>query len=245
MLLREVFDSLAYSEIAQLNIGDANSGLINEQNYDKVLNAISLGLTALHSRFNIKEETLYLKLDTGRYNYRISSKNTVSSGSSTPYILDTLSAPYKDTLLKIEKVYSVTDVEFPLNDESSLYSVHTPNLSTLDVYKGVVDSYTDVPEYYVGNTLRIVYRANHRILPAGFNGYDADKVEIDLPYTYMEPLLFYVGSRMHNPMGLTNDFNAGNNYYAKYERACQDIERHNVRVDQGNQNTKLVCNGWV
>ena len=46
-------------------------------------------------------------------------------------------------------------------------------------------------------------------------------------------------------MGLVNDFNAGNNYAAKYERACAEIEKNNVRVDQDSQNMRLVRNGWV
>jgi hypothetical protein len=46
-------------------------------------------------------------------------------------------------------------------------------------------------------------------------------------------------------MGLVNDFNAGNNYASKYERACAELERNNVRVDQDSQNSRFSNNGWV
>ena len=56
MKLREIFEHLAYSELSQLNVGDTSLGLINESNYDKVLSAVNLGLTALHTRFCLKKK---------------------------------------------------------------------------------------------------------------------------------------------------------------------------------------------
>jgi hypothetical protein len=244
MKLREIFDQLAYSELSQLNVGNVANGLINEENYNKVLGAVVLGLTALHSRFCLKEEEIVVQLTKLKYSYRIHSDFSTTKGGASPYILDSVSNPYRDTLLKIERVYTSSDVELGLNDDRDCYSCHTPNLSTLNINPFIVDGNVDLPSWLQTSIVRVVYRANHRIMPSGFNGYDADKVEVDLPYTYMEALLYYVGSRLHNPMGLVNDFNAGNSYAAKYERACAEIERNNIRVDQDNQNTRLVRNGW-
>jgi hypothetical protein len=245
MKLRELFDQLAFSELAQLNGINSISGLIDPTAYDRVLTAVSLGLTALHSRFCLKEEKLLLQLKPGVYSYRLHSSNAVSKGSLNAFILDSTTSPFLDTLLKVESVCVPDGAGFPLNDHSEYYSMFTPNLGTLDVKKDIVDGLSTLPTEYKTTQLEVTYRANHKILPIGFNGYDADKVEIDLPYTYVEALLYFIGSRLHNPMGLVNDFNAGNNYAAKYERACQEIERNNIRVDQDSQNSKLVANGWV
>jgi hypothetical protein len=223
MKLREIFEHLAYSELSQLNVGDTSLGLINESNYDKVLSAVNLGLTALHTRFCLKQNEAIIDLIQGKYSYVVP----------------------KDDLLKVEIVYTDSGYELPLNDASQYYSVMTPNLKTLNVPKDIVDGLVGVPEEYAAGSLKLVYRANHKIMPYGFNGYDADLVEIDLPYAYVEPLLYFIGSRFHNPMGLINDFNVGNNYAAKYERACQEIEKSNIRVDQGKQNTRLTMGGWV
>ena len=223
MKLREIFEHLAYSELSQLNVGDTSLGLINESNYDKVLSAVNLGLTALHTRFCLKKKEVFVELIYGIYSYVVP----------------------KDDLLKVEIVYTDKGYELPLNDESQYYNVSTPNLKTIVVSKDIVNKVSGVPEEYASSYLSVVYRANHKIMPYGFNGYDADQVEVDLPYAYMEPLLYFIGSRFHNPMGLVNDFNAGNNYAAKYERACQEIEKSNIRVDQGKQNTRLAMGGWV
>ena len=223
MKLREIFEHLAYSELSQLNVGDVSLGLINESNYDKVLSAVNLGLTALHTRFCLKKKEVLVELDYGTYSYVVP----------------------RDDLLKVEIVYTDKGYEVPLNDESQYYNVSTPNLKTIVVSADIVDKVAGVPEEYSSSYLNVVYRANHKIMPYGFNGYDAEQVEIDLPYAYMEPLLYFIGSRFHNPMGLINDFNVGNNYAAKYERACQEIEKSNIRVDQGKQNTRFAMGGWI
>lgn len=58
-------------------------------------------------------------------------------------------------------------------------------------------------------------------------------------------LLYYVASRVHNSIGMTGEFNAGNNYSAKYEMSCQQLEQMNLRVDQDSQNSKLQRGSWV
>lgn len=245
MKLEELFSHLAFSELSQLAGIDPVTGLIKESHYDKVLSAINLGLTALHSRFFIKEEVLTVKLIGGKYTYRLHSSGTVSSGNPNAYILDTVAEPFRDTLLKVEQIYADTGYEFPLNDASHKWSIHTPSIASLLVPDAVVNGDADVPEELVTTQLKVVYRANHKVMPLGYNGYNAGLVEIDLPYNFVEALLYYVGSRLHNPMGMVNEFNAGNNYAAKYERECARIEQNNVRVDQDSQNSKLIRNGWV
>ena len=245
MKLIELYNHLAFSELSQLNLIDTTTYLVKEEHYDKVLYAIKLGLTALHTRFPLKEEELSIKLISGKYSYLIDKKHSIISDPTNGYILDTESNRYKNTLLKIERVINEIDIEYHLNNESDEYSIHTPNLNTINIHKDIVDKGSEVPEDLKAAELKIVYRANHVDLPIGYNGYDATQVEIDLPQSYVEALLYYVGSRIHNPLGMLNDFNSGNNYALKYERACVELDKNNLRVDQLNQNSRLHRNGWV
>jgi hypothetical protein len=57
--------------------------------------------------------------------------------------------------------------------------------------------------------------------------------------------LYFVASRVHNPIGMTNEFHAGNSYAAKYEQACMLLDMKNLQVDQGSENTKLRDRGFV
>ena len=51
-------------------------------------------------------------------------------------------------------------------------------------------------------------------------------------------------SRTYNPIGMTGEFNAGNNYNAKYEAECQGLEAAGLQVERGINNFKLNWSGW-
>ena len=137
--------------------------------------------------------------------------------------------------LKIERVYSADGWELGLNDESDPGSCFTPSAHILRV-----------PALLETPSVEVVFRAGHPLLTVDATGYlNPEQVVVELPYTHLEALLLYVASRVSNPMGMSNEFHAGNSYAAKYEAACQLLEMVNLRVDQGSQNTRLVRNGWV
>ncbi len=238
MKLSEIFSQLSYGELSQTHLGGAGEGIIDEANYPKVLAHINMGLTALHTRFPLKEGSLLLQTIPGMMTYLLNSRFSVSnqrSREAVRTIQDTPSAIFKDDIHKVERVYLDTH-ELGLNDEANPLSCFTPSAHVLQVPKEVVE---DAP------LLKVVYRANHVPITVGMGLFDPARVEVDLPYSHLEPLLLYVASRVSNPMGMSNEFHAGNSYAAKYEAACQLLERVNLRVDQGSQNTRLERNGWV
>ena len=238
MKLAEIFSQLTYGELSQISLGGADAGEINEANYPKVLSHINLGLTALHTRFPLKEGRLRLQTHSGMLTYPLNSRFSVSNTRSREAIRtiqDTVGEPFKDDIHKVERVY-LGDVELGLNDESTLMSCFTPSANVLRVPAEVVDQ---------GALLQVVYRANHVPIVVGMGLFDPARIEVDLPYSHLEPLLYFVASRVNNPMGMNNEFHAGNSYAAKYEAACQQLETQNLRVDQGAQNTRLNRAGWV
>ena len=224
MKLSEIFSQLTYGELSQIHLGGADTGVIDETNYPKVLAHLNMGLLALYKRFPIKQ-----------------SRTTITMVPGTPSY--TLSVP---DLLKIERVYTEKQFEMGLNDESDIYSNYTPVANVLVLAPDVVAQGQDLPDPLKTSTLEVVYRASHPMLLIDGGGYlDPDEVDVELPYSHLEPLLYYVASRVNNPMGMSQEFHAGNSWYAKYEAACQELERINLRVDQGSQNNRLVRNGWV
>jgi len=248
MKLKEVFDQLTYGELSQLSIGGGEAGVISAANYDRVLSHVRLGLTELHKRFPLKEGRLILTLQANRTTYPINSSYAVSSTKSKEpvrYIADSTAAPFIDDIHKIERVYTADGFELGLNDDSDTYSLFTPSAFVLRVPSAIVNGSMDLPDELKTSTLEVVYRANHKILVTDEGDLDPEAVEVDLPYSHLAPLLLFVASRVHTPTGMTNEFNAGNNYAAKYEAACKDLETFNLRVDQGSQNTRLESNGWV
>ena len=216
MKLQEIFDQLGSGEFSQLSIGGAAAGVIDETNWTKVLGHVNLGLTALFKRFMLKEGSLVVTLEADKETYKLNASD----------------------IFKVERVLTDGGVELGLNDHANPRSVFTSSMSTLRVPKEVVDE-LDLA------SLTVFYRANHPTLKIGLVPFDPERIELQLPYSHLEPLLYYVASRVHNPIGMTGEFNAGNNYAAKYEMSCQALEGQGLQIDQGQTNTRLFRNGWV
>lgn len=247
MKLKEVFDQLTYGELSQMAIGGNAMGEISEANYPAVIAHIRLALTALYKRFPLKENRMVLQLQQGVLQYEINSKFAVSntkSKSPLKYILDETNS-FKDDILKIERVYTGRGYELSLNEGSDALTLTTPSAFVLRVPTAIVHKLPDTPEHFLTDTLELVYRANHPMIEVGLGYFDPERIEIELPYSHLEPLLLFVASRMNNPAGMSNEFHAGNSYYAKYEAACQQLEQYNLRVDQGSQSTGIQRGGWV
>lgn len=239
MKLSEVFFQLTYGELSQLNLGGAELGTISTENYPIVMAHINLGLTALYSRFALKEGRVTFTLQEGRVVYSLSTDEDIV------FVDELGTEEFADDILKIEGVYVDSGTELSLNDKSDVYSCFTPSESVLRVSKDVVNKAVDLPVELLTDNLLVVYRANHpKLLYTGMN-FTPSKVVVELPYSHLEALLFYVASRVHNPIGMTNEFHAGNSYAAKYEKACQMLELKSLQVDQGSQNNKLEAKGFV
>ena len=223
MYLQEVFDQLSDGEFSQISIGGAPAGVIDESNYGKVVNHLNLALTALYTRFYLKERRLDIPLQTGIDTYQLNPGD----------------------FLKIEDI--LTDSGFPvsLNKSDDEYSCHLSAPNTLRVSKVFVDQGIDTPDDLKTESLTIVYRANHPKLTLMQALMAADTTPIELPGSYLAAALFFVASRAHNPIGMTNEFHAGNSWYAKYENECQRLELASMAVSAPTGNERLERNGWV
>ena len=223
MKLIEIFNHLTYGELSQLNIGGSDVGEISEANYPRVVSHVNLGLTALYKRFPLKQNRVTIELVNGIFTY------TLTAGD----------------IHKVEAVYTEGGWELGLNDEADIHAISTPSATVLRVPPVIVLKALDLDPKLITSTLEVVYRANHPVINPELGTFDPYTYDIELPYSHLEPLLYYVASRVNNPIGMVNEFNAGNNYAAKYEQACQLLEVKNLNVDQGSQTDKLHKKGFV
>ena len=146
----------------------------------------------------------------------------------TRYVLDL------PDLLRIESVKDTEDNEYLLNILNEPESLHTPNYRTLVV-----------PASLDATMLLVTYRADHKPFGTEETYYPPNMVDIDLPPMYLEPLLYFVASRVMNPIGMTEAFHDGNNYAAKYEQACQRLVNDGYPLDQGYHQDRFHSNGGV
>jgi len=236
MKLSEVFSSLAFGELSQLGLASENLGSINVANHAQVVSHTNLGLGALYKRFSLKKGRVGVALQTGRTLYPLTTDEDVQ--------FIELDGEFTDDILKIESVHTSDDVEVLLNDSSNVYSCSTPSAAVLRVPLMIANQDMSLPSDLLTESLTVGYRASHPLIVYS-SSFNPARVELELPYTHLEALLFFIASRVHNPVGMVNEFNAGNNYAAKYEMACKQLEISNLQIDEGAGNTRLARGGWV
>lgn len=256
MLLSEIIEQLQVGEFSQLSFGGGTGKLTTDDDYKAVVLHVNLALSTLYKRFNIKQGKVVLGITPEYSTYKVLSANSVlRSGVSLKYVLDTPDDRFKDDINKIEKVYWEHEPTLlPLNVFNNPYSLSNRTLTTLDVPRKYLDALklkekVDPldPDEYENNRLVLEYRAGY--FPS-FKITDLAIPEVtnfEFPDMYLEAVLYFVASRVHNPIGLVGDsgFHQGNNYAAKFEAECQRIEQMGLQMDRTSVNTRFQQNGWV
>jgi hypothetical protein len=270
LTLQEVFDTLTSAELSQLSIGGQPMGTINTSNVRRVLPHVQGGLTALYTRFQLKEGQLWLVLRPNISIYQLSNRYLSRTADSVDEVRNLRNSDhgadfrFRNDILKVEAVLTESGLELPLNDATYAYNVRLVDLRTLVLPRELVEPETiarvistDVEPQIGGDRLEIRYRANHPHLSrlgAAYEpgqvaeeagGADFSDITLELPDAYLEPLCYYVAARLHNPVGMTNEFHSGNNYFQKFELACQQLETANVELDTIRTHDRLRDRGFV
>lgn len=216
MKLSEIFEQLSHGELSQLYMGGAETQGVSVEHYHQLTNHVNLGLAALFQRFNLKEGTATIPLDPATRQYSMRGMDA----------------------LKIERVYLPDKTELPLNDQGKDWSCSTPTLLDLVVPEGLE------AEFGVTEVV-VVYRAKHPEIDKEEAAFDPEMVEVDLPYSHLQALLYFIASRIMNPISPQGEYHAGNNYAAKYEQACRVLENQGLQVRQEADKDRFTANGWV
>lgn len=248
MKLQEIFDLLSGSELSLISVGGNEQAIIDENNHDKLVAFVNLGLLSLYRRFNLKQGRLVLALLPDQDRYKLTSEfalSTRKSRSPVRYILDSLTDPFKDDLLKVEVVKTDGGQELVLNDQLDPMSVLTPSTTILQVPMDIVNQAAGLHDWLRTSKLHITYRAKHPDIKIPLGYFDPSRVNLELPDAYVEALLYFIAARAHTPRGLQEEGRVGNQYLSLYEAECQRLEFENLAIDQGTANTRLHRAGWV
>ncbi len=220
MLLKEVINQLVYGELSTLPLGDDHESGELLDGYDAIMPHINLAITAVHKRLYIRQESVVLTQDTDIKKYILNSKFS--------YIAD----GFLDNSLKIEKVVTADGEELLLNDSTVDNPIYTPTPNRLDITTPVS-----------GTTLTVTFRANHPAID--ILTFDPDSEEIDIPEFVLEPILYYIASRVHASYPSLEGTNESLNYRQKYEAAMAELSEYGLVDTSGGTNIKLETNGWV
>ena len=219
MTLSDVFDQLAYGEFSKIFLGE--SGAIPQASWNRIIAHINLGLTELYKRFDLKQVELPVEVLAGTLDY-----DHKEGGD----------------FIEILHVFNSDNVEIPLNNRvTAINKEWGAAQAVVDRVHTNVPSVLSVNPQMLPQVLTVVYKAGHvpipKIADADLDGFDLTGVQIDLPVTYLEALLYFVASRIFNPMDLSNvvgrqPFHSGNNYYSKYEAACAQLMTKGLDISE-------------
>ena len=236
--LKQLFKNLAFSELANISIGDATTGAIDPNNYERLTTGVRLGLTALHQRFLIRAESVVIRNYPQIGRYYLATKYARSNTESLElikYIEDTGIRPFTDNVLKIDQVFDEVGREFELNVTTASDPIFTPEYNCIAM--------TPV----VGNALwTVVYRADHTPFTVDADT-DLSTIELAIPPQYVEPLQAYTASRVLGGMGHSSleGRSDGDALMLRYEALCSRMETQNLDIDDNDTHTRLEDNGWV
>lgn len=252
MKLLDVYNQLAYGELRQVVLGSGALGSgadgIPIDAYAKILPFVTLGLTEIHKRFNLREREVQIALQPGQVSYVISrdfAASNVSGRAPVKYLLDTVAEPFEEDLMKIERIYGVLDGkphEIVLNDIDDTSSIRTNSFNMMLVPANQVDA----PWLKNTTQLRVVYRADHPKVKSMIANISPMTTEIHLPNTHLMPLIWFIASRATNPNGITGEFHEGNNYHMKFEASVKQLKDiGDFTMTQSSENNKLTTRGFV
>lgn len=233
MLLRTVIDHLKTGDFSLTNLGNGNEeeGLTSN-NLQTVINLINLGLIDLYKQFNLSIKEVYVQQYAHIQKYTLHSNHAVSNKETqlTQYIVDTEDDPFLNDILHIMSVYDEKGCPLPLNDTSYCNSVFTPKYNVLQV-PCPVDENANV----------VVYRASPVLLEPSCDFAQ----EVDIPISFLDPLLLFVASRFKSSRPNQDAQAEGRLLYEKYLLALNQIKEEGLYNTSLPTSTKLIERGFV
>lgn len=254
MKLIELFSLLGASEIFTYEMTDPDTGDVLPRHRRRIVQLINLGLIDLHSRFNIREDTLVLNVDPGITRYILDPKNNLSV--NTDGYIDDSSFPFLGNLIEILRVQLPTGRIITLNQSQThvqrrdgVYAHDNTSVSNLLIstptFNELLFAYTPTQgQYYVS------YKGGALRLPMDdVENLDATTTEVILPDVFINALCYFVASKVYNPAGAESVarsmFHEGNNWTAKYHeevsRLKSDMSGNKVAIEM----TSFQRGGWV
>lgn len=235
----EVVNMLTDCELAQLLYVDMDTREINQASLPSLVRTINLGILELHKRFLLKKGSVEVILDPDRHRYYLRQSHLLNAKGDLPKYLvgEDLASPR--SILKVEEVYDQYGKELKLNSDP-FYGVSTPAADILEVSDHIL-------LHSGANKLKLVFRMapKNQILCSDFTE-EVDCLKVDIPYTHLQALIWFVASRCHSSKGFQeNTASEFISYGNKFEQECVALDALNFRVDQQGGNDRLKRQGWA
>lgn len=234
--LNDLFHDLALGELSNLSMVENDT--IIPQRRPKIVTYANDGLLDLYSTFVLKEKDMIVEMREGVTNYHLLKRYAGSQYDeenppdrwAMPYIMDSISEPFEEDVIKILSVWNSFGQKMPLNDMERTDSVFNPQSNVLQV-----------PFPIPGQSLALEYQAKHTKLE--HCNCDA---EIELPDVLWRALKAYVASKVFMHMNTQENTAKGQEHTIIYDMICQDVvEKDLVNTSSSTTNSRFAKRGWI
>ena len=231
MLLQEILDQLRYSELQHIKLGGhaEDTGITTAQ-LPAIITHMNLALTALHTEFPLRKETVFVEIHEEITTYFMDSAFATGGSATTLYIKDTADDPFQDNLTYIEKIEDELGCEYSLNVENDCESI------TFPIYNAF-----NFPTPADGLTVKVSYRANHVKIPTDANG----NTVIDIPATLLNALLLFIKYRIYASLPSLSGMQVSQTTYQYYLQEVINLKDIGVLVPEDSINERLEGNLWA
>lgn len=237
--LQKLYDDLSYGELSQVHLSSPDSefdyGEWDEVAKKKIISHLNLALTAIYTKFPLKEKEVVIQLYPHITQYFLDRKYARTNTESTEvykYIVDSEAYPFTNDILRIERCYDEGGVSIPINDMYADISVFIPDYTSIQV-----------PFAEAEFMLFLLYRASHPVIQYGI---DEKVPSIEVPTYLYEALLFYITYRVHKTRSNDKSQAEALRYLQQFEAKCLEVEQRNLTNNAiNNTDTLLDYNGWV
>jgi len=236
--IKAIFDLLAEGEFSHMNLKQKHTGGLAEEEYPAIVGHINLGLIELYKRFNFAQDELKLHTcpETKIYYLRLDRFGLIENMNYQIYLEENPDNSFDNNILEITNVYNAIGDDLPLNDRRALMVIETINFDTLRI--------TPVT---ASEILSIRYKASYPKINVD-EDFDPSTCMLHIPDVIVEPLLFYVASRVYKSMGSNDsgqDADKSMTYVQKYELACQKIDTFGLDTQINDARTNFDEGGFV
>ncbi|NRA77128.1 MAG: hypothetical protein HRU18_02875 [Pseudoalteromonas sp.] len=234
MLLKELIRQLVFGELSTLALVEDNDLGELQGGYEAIMPHINLALSSVHKRLHLREESVTLRQSASINKYFLSTKYAVSNTGSaaSKYLIDSAGDPFLGNSLKIIGI-ELDGVKIPLNDRSIDNPILLPTPNSIRIVKPVE-----------GQEVVVTFRADHPNVDV--LTFDPDTEELDIPDFVLEPMLYFIASRVHASYpSISEGMDDSYKYRQKYEAAMKEISDHGLVDTSSNSNNKLEINGWA
>lgn len=232
--LTELYKSLALTVLNNTSVVTDDKKDIEPDKKEYILEFINEGLTRLHSRFPLKTENVFVEMREGRTEYpllkRYSFMGFDPELAQYPFIMDSVTNPFEENVIKILMVYDSLGERRGLNDNHNPHGLFTPRPDTLQCIR---------PRHC--EVLTVTYQAKHPTLSVA-----GENQEVDLPDSLLPALKYWVAYSYYTGLNTAESTSKAAEYLQMYESICGEVKDYDLgSSSESNTNTLFERRGWI